>query len=357
MPGCASARPPASDPSPRQRCEIACEEARRRGRPGANSGGLMRRSLVALALALAAPLRARAAGPVVNFTLPAENTTPATFGALPWPDDLYFDQGRPGDGDGTLLNSGASIGLAADVIRMNTPSVEQALDLMDGFGTTTAIFFFFSGPIDPASLPASPRTAPTLADSVFCADATTGAPVPIGLKWNVDTLIPNVLAVLPLPGKPLDAKTAYTCVVTDAVTDTLAQPVEASLDWQSVRDGVSANGDADAIFDPVVTMLGTHGIPAGSIAGMTVFTTQSTTDDILKIRQTVLPGLPVPSADFTSRPELVFDTDAKLTTLLGLNNPHDHVKTIATGFYGSARFQTHDPDGDQALGDLPFPPS
>src|SRR5262245_44959520 len=292
MPGCASARPPASDPSPRQRCEIACEEARRRGRPGANSGGLMRRSLVALALALAAPLRARAAGPVVNFTLPAENTTPATFGALPWPDDLYFDQGRPGDGDGTLLNSGASIGLAADVIRMNTPSVEQALDLMDGFGTTTAIFFFFSGPIDPASLPASPRTAPTLADSVFCADATTGAPVPIGLKWNVDTLIPNVLAVLPLPGKPLDAKTAYTCVVTDAVTAAGA-PVEASAHWQTVRDGTSANGDTDAIFDPVVTMLASHGVPAASIAGMTVFTTQATTDDILTIRQTVLPSLPV----------------------------------------------------------------
>src|SRR5262249_58421554 len=112
-----------------------------------------------------------AAGPSVNFTLPAPNTTPATFGTLPWPDDLYFDQGQPGDGDGTLLDAGSSIGLSADVIRTNTASVEQALDLMDGFGATTAIFFFFSGPIDPASLPVSPRTAPSLGDSVFCADA------------------------------------------------------------------------------------------------------------------------------------------------------------------------------------------
>jgi hypothetical protein len=316
----------------------------------------MRRSLVALALVLAAALRARAAGPVVNFTLPAENATPATFGSLPWPNDLYFDQGQPGDGDGTLLDSGASIGLAADVIQTNTASIEQALDLMDGFGTTTAIFFFFAGPIDPASLPPSPRTTPTLADAVFCADAATGTPVPIGLKWDVDTRIPNVLAVLPLPGVPLAPKATYTCVVTSAVTDGLAQPAEASADWQSVRDGVSANGDGDAIFDPVVTMLGAHGVPAASIVGMTVFTTQSTVDDLLTIRQTVLPGLPVPSADFASRPELVFDSDTKLAALLGASTGHDHVKTIATGFYGSARFQTHDPDGDGALSDLPLPP-
>ena len=147
----------------------------------------MSRSLAAIVLALTAMQPAWAAGPTVNFTLPAENTTPATFGSLPWPDDLYFDQGRPGDGDGTLLNSGASIGLGADVIETNTAVVEQALDLLDGFGTTTATFFFFSGPIDPATLPASPRLAPSLSDSVFCADAATGTPVEIALKWNVDT--------------------------------------------------------------------------------------------------------------------------------------------------------------------------
>jgi len=150
-----------------------------------------------------APLAARAAGPTVQFTLPAENTTPGVFGSLPWPNDLYFDQGQPGDGDGTLLSSGASIGLGTDVIRANTGSIEDALDLMDGFGTTTATYFFLSGPLDPASLPASPVLAPSLADGVFCADAATATPVPVAIKPNVDTRIPNVLAVLPLPGKPL----------------------------------------------------------------------------------------------------------------------------------------------------------
>lgn len=315
----------------------------------------MRTSLAAMLLAVVA-VPVFAAGPTVEFTLPVENATPATFGSLPWPDDLYFDQGRPADGDGTLLDSGASIGLSVNVIEQNTASVEDALDLMDGFGTTTAIYFFFSGPIDPSSLPPSPRTTPAFGDSVFCADATTGALVPIVLRWNVDTRIPNVLGILPIPGKPLAPKTTYTCVVTDLVTSTLAEAAQASADWTSVRDGASANGDADAIFDPVVTMLGGHGVGAASIAGMTVFTTETTADDLLKIRENVLPSLPVPSADFTSRPELVFDTDAKLTTLLGSGaSGFPHVKTIATGYYGSARFQTHDPNGDGAFGDLPNP--
>src|SRR5206468_4509176 len=89
---------------------------------------------LALLAVLVLPAAAYAVGPTVSFTLPVENTTPSTFGSLPYPDDLYFDQGRPGDGDGTLLNAGSSIGLGVDVIRTNTASVEEALDLLDGFG-------------------------------------------------------------------------------------------------------------------------------------------------------------------------------------------------------------------------------
>ena len=200
----------------------------------------MPRPLLAVILALAVAPAVLAAGPTVNFTLPVENATPATFGDLPWPDDLYFDQGRPGDGDGTLLDSGASIGLATAVIETNTASIEQALDLLDGFGTTSAIYFFFSGPIDPSTLPPSPRTAPAYSDSVFCADAATGALVPIALKWDLDTRIPNVLGILPVPGKPLAPKTTYACVVTSAVANAAAEPALASADWLAVRDGTSA---------------------------------------------------------------------------------------------------------------------
>ena len=314
----------------------------------------MLRSAAVFTLVLA-PLAARAAGPTVQFTLPAENTTPGVFGSLPWPNDLYFDQGQPGDGDGTLLASGASIGLGAQVITANTGSIEDALDLLDGFGTTTAAYFFLSGPLDAGSLPASPVLTPSLADSVFCADAATATPVPVAIKLGIDTRIPNVLALLPVPGKPLAPKTTYACVVRRSVTGG-GQPVEPSADWLAVRDGASPNADADAIFDPVVAALGAHGVAASDIAGMTVFTTQSTTADLVSIQATVLPGLPVPAADFTSQPGLVFKGAAGLANLYGASPPA-HVATVATGFYGSARFQTHDPDGDGPFGDLPLPPS
>jgi len=277
-------------------------------------------SLVAvLALLLAPAARAAVSGPTVLFTLPAQDQTPSVFGSLPFPDDLYFDQGQPGDGDGTLLNAGLptshKMGLIAAAVTTNTDTVEDALDLMDGFGTSSAIYFFFDGPLDPASLPASPVLAPSLSDSVFCADVATLTPVPLLIKFDVDSRIPNTLAVLPFPGRPLKPKTRYACVVRATVTGG-GNPVEASADWTSVRDGASANTDADAIFDPVVTALGGAGVPASDIAGMTVFTTEATTDDLVKIRDVVLPGLPVPTADFTSRPELVFDNLLELNGLL-----------------------------------------
>lgn len=307
---------------------------------------------VAAVLSWSVAVPAGAAGPVVDFTLPALHATPSVFGSLPFPNDLYFDQGQPGAGDGTLLDSGATIGLAPNVIGTNTASVEDALDLLDGFGTTTAIYFFASAPWD--ALPATQFLVPSLADPIFCADAATATPVPILVKANVDTRVPNILAVLPAPGRPLAPKTTYTCVVRTTLTAG-GQPVGPSADFASVRDGTSANSDADAIYDPVVATLGAHGVAASVIAGMTVFTTESTTADLVKIRDLVLPGLPAPTADFTSQPNLVFDSPAKLQSLLG--RPAVGVATIATGYFGAPRFQTHDPNGDGPLGDLPNPPS
>jgi hypothetical protein len=315
----------------------------------------MRALVLTLALGLA-PVTALAIGPTASFTLPATNTTPATFGSLPWPNDLYFDQGQPGDGDGTLLNTGAPIGLDPLVYDENAASVADGLDVSDGFGTTSAVFFFFSGPIDTASLPASPVLTPALTDSVFCVNAMTLAPVPIALKADADTRIPNTLSVLPLPGRPLAAGTRYACVVRTSVTGG-GDPVEPSADWVSVRDGASANSDADAIFDPIVTALGGASVPAASIAAMTAFTTTPTSLDLRNIRSAVLPGLPVPTADFASRPELIFDSAAELDALLG-STPHANVRIVATGYFDVPIFQTADPmGGEGAFQDFPLPPS
>src|SRR6185503_8663630 len=260
------------------------------------------------------------------------------------------------DGDGTLLNTGAPIGLDPVVYDENSLAVADGLDVSDGFGTTSAIFFFFSGPIDPGSLPASPVLSPALTDSVFCINAMTLVPVPIALKPNADTRIPNTLSVLPLPGRPLAAGTRYACVVRTSVTGG-GDPVEPSTDWTSVRDGASANADADAIFDPIVTALGGAGVPAAAIAGMTAFTTTTTSLDLRNIRNLVLPGLPVPTADFASQPGLIFDSPAELDALLG-STPHANIAKVATGYFDVPIFQTADPmGGEGAFQDFPLPPS
>ena len=63
--------------------------------------------LVVVTLVLV-PWAAWGAGPTVLFTLPAQDRTPSVFGSLPFPCDLYFDGGKPADGDHTLLDTGAS---------------------------------------------------------------------------------------------------------------------------------------------------------------------------------------------------------------------------------------------------------
>src|SRR6185369_16924043 len=128
-----------------------------------------------------------------------------------------------------------------------TPTVERGLDTLDGFGVTTACFFFFSGAIDVSSLPTSPRLAPAITDSVFLVDLADGSLTPIELKANVDTRIPNTLSVIPLPGNVLEPQTQYACVVTDAVTGG-GMAVVASADFALARTHGSGNTDANDIY-------------------------------------------------------------------------------------------------------------
>src|SRR5438128_2436185 len=86
---------------------------------------------------------------------------------------------------GWALGPTVAFTLPAQLAPVNPPVVEGALAARDGFGTTSAVYFFFSGPLDAGSLPASPVLSPSLGDAVFCANAATGTPVPITLKLDV----------------------------------------------------------------------------------------------------------------------------------------------------------------------------
>jgi len=281
---------------------------------------------------------------------------PSPFGSVPFPSDLYFDQGQKGDGDGTLLNSGANIGISAIAFNANfTPAVERGLDTMDGWGVTSGCFFFFTGPISPSSLPASPVLAPSTGDSVFLMNLSDGSLVPIKLVADVDTRLPNTLSVVPIPGNVLDSNTTYACVVTTAVQGG-GQPVVPTADFVAARDKTSANTDANDIYgsaaDTVVANGG--GLARSDIAGMAVFTTQSPNSDLVAIQTIVLPAQPMPVADFSfAASDLVFETPAELDAALGPNTPHANIAVVATGYFQSPRFQTDDPNGNGPTEDLP----
>lgn len=304
----------------------------------------------------AAPDRALGLGPAVEFTLPAENAMPSPFGSVPFPSDLYFDQGEKGDGDGTLLNSGADIGITAIAFNTNfTPAVERGLDTMDGWGVTSGCFFFFSAPIDSSSLPVSPVTTPTTSDSLFLMNLSDGGLVPIKLVADVDTRVPNTLSVVPIPGNVLKPNTTYACVVTSGVQGG-GQPVVPTADFVAARDKTSANTDANDIYgsaaDTVVA--NAAGLARANIVGMAVFTTQSPNADLAGIQTTVLPGLPMPTADFSfADHDLVFETPAELDAALGPNTPHSNIAIVATGYFESPRFQTDDGNGNGPIEDLP----
>jgi hypothetical protein len=320
-------------------------------RPLRRRPSLVRAAFAIIALACALP--AYAAGPTVNFTVPAQDQMPSTFGALPWPSDLYRDQ----TGDGTLLNTGANIGLSADVVENTnyTPTIERGLDVMDGFGVTTGCLFFFSGSIDVSSLPTSPVLSPAITDSVFLINLSDNSLVPIEMKANVDTRIPNVLSVIPLPGNVLAPQTEYACVVTDAVTGG-GMAVVASADFALARTHGSSNTDANDIYgdaaDTIAAIGG--GAPAvANIAGMAVFTTQSTLESLRKVQTIVLPGLAMPTADFSAT-NVVFKTGTAndLDALYG-PTAHSNLSIVATGYFNSPRFQSNDPNGNGPSEDLP----
>ena len=95
-------------------------------------------------IALFATLAALAFGTVpvhaasVLFSVPAENAMPSPFLSVPFPSDLYFDQGQPGDGDGTLLNTGSNVGISVVATNANfSPAVERGLDTLTGWGVST----------------------------------------------------------------------------------------------------------------------------------------------------------------------------------------------------------------------------
>jgi dienelactone hydrolase len=229
------------------------------------------------------------------------STTPADFYELPFPNDLRL---KP---DGTMDLSdyprpNEFLGNYFDIFAANTR----------GFGTNSAIYFRFSGPIDPATLPATPEDSLADGASVYLAEVATGAKVPLRFRFETaaqSTIGPNWLACLPFPGFPLKPATKYIAVVTSRVKGQGGSPVLAAA---AARQTYGAMMPADAV-------------------NATVFTTQDPVSLMAKLRQAVyLLDEPQPEAPPTPGPGDVgaLEWDG---TYLGPNYQSGDVPYLTTG--------------------------
>jgi dienelactone hydrolase len=160
-----------------------------------------------------------------------------------------------------------------------------------GFGTSAAIFFRFSGPVDPASLPTSPAAALDPAASVFLVDLAAGNRVPVRIRLRPGSgpfSGPNLLAIEPFPGRPLRPSSRYAALVTTRVRGADGAPVGA--------DAALAGELAGGLLAPVADWAAQSGLSPKEIAGATVFTTADPTADMAALREAVRRDLATPPA-------------------------------------------------------------
>lgn len=221
---------------------------------------------------------------------------PIDFGAVPWPDDLYLEEGR--------IAVGALPSEAQAIPGAYPAALRHGLADLDGFSTTAPIFFYFPPrSLDPTSLPDSPASSLREDSSVFLLDADPASPaaftrVPVNVHWHSGL---GQLAMRPYDGHPLTPGRRYAAVVTSTVRDQAGMPIGPDPRFAEIRDATTRPDDpvkaeAYARYTPVLASLASSGTPRTSVAALAVFTVQSVTPDLRDARNLVWEGdVPVAS--------------------------------------------------------------
>lgn len=192
------------------------------------------------------------------------------FGAMPFPDDLYLEDGHVEIGE----LPGEAIGFSdyAETARL-------AFRDLDGFGATTPVYFPVDGTVDGSSLPAT-ASGSTLEDaSAFLVDVDSASPaaterVPVDARFDATR---GLIVLRPWTGHPLHEGRTYAAVVTRRVRGGDGLPIGASARFAAVRDATARPTDplAAEAWDEVQSVIGMLGVPREEIAGLSVFTVQS----------------------------------------------------------------------------------
>jgi hypothetical protein len=181
--------------------------------------------------------------------------------------------------------------------------VDQLVDLvggeMTGFGTSSAIYVTFSGPIDVGSLPPTPSISRGPGSSVVLMNvdaesAYAGERVPFTWHYREtvsDFWSPHTLAVLPVRGWVLRGDTTYALLVTDAVRGASGLAVERDEGFERLVDDEPAAG---GLFSPLershrsaLERAESEGVDAGSVVSAAVFRTTDPVGEMVALRDHV----------------------------------------------------------------------
>lgn len=254
------------------------------------------------------------AGPPPAAMAQVDYASPELWGA-PWPDERL--RGADGTVDVSSFPHPRRIAIVGQIL--------SVLDGAPGFGTSSAIYFPLAAPIDPASLPDIEESI-TGGATVFLVDVDPESPErgtrqPLQVRFDADPGrygTPNLLALLPLQGRPLYPNRLYAAVVTTGVraedgAPLLVAPATAALVRGEAPDGLS--DAALAAHRAALEALRELGIDDATLAATAVFRTWDPTAELAAARaQLIAETLPVPVSPFEARE--VFDDYCVFSTTI-----------------------------------------
>jgi len=197
--------------------------------------------------------------------------------------DAPFPIGLRDNHDGTIDMRGFPNPARKPLVRDLLVAMESGH--ASGFGTNSAVYLPFDGPLDAAGLPADAAASVAADSSVFLVNVHPGSPeldrrtpVWVAFKAEAETYSPaNLLSVLPRPGATLRPGTLYAAVVLDSVRDADGEPLGSPLAFETFKarrypESVPL-GLLGQDFDRLWEHLDRAGIERTRVRGATVFRT------------------------------------------------------------------------------------
>lgn len=202
------------------------------------------------------------------------------WGAIPWPDDLYLEDGHV---------SVTALPFESAELR---DTLADALATIDGAGVRPTIVIEFEGEIDRESLPASPAASLAPESSVFLIDADASSPVaferiPLEVELASDR---RSLRARVAFDRALTPGRRYAAVVTDSVrTRSGRKRVGPSPQLERILDSDVPTGDererlARAQYLPILPALADEGIARSRVVALSSFRVQSVERDLDEAR-------------------------------------------------------------------------